>query len=420
MKVAILTAFMEFNPAYSLSGIVLDQCIMLTRFGNEVDLFVNEQYHGMEDFPEGVTLRKEIPFAHLKDYRSRKDLIPEHVPVVEKFAELMQGEAGKYDVIFTHDLIFTGWNVPYALGIMKAGRLVPESRWLHWVHSIPSALRDWWSINEYGPRHRIVFPNKPDVRRVAEQFRGMDHQVEVIPHIKDMRTWFEFGEEACDFINDYPEVMQADVVQILPASSDRLDAKRVKEVIQMFARFKKRGLSVCLVVANQWATTLKHTEETLRFLKIAKRHDLEPMEEVIFTSEWKSPKYQAGLPRRVLRELFQLSNLFIFPTKEESFGLVVPEASLSGGVLLVLNKSLNSQIEMSGYTTLYLDFGSWHNNFTPASGWGPYLDDLVSVIMYRLQLNESLLSKTHFRQSLNMDTLYHKKYNPIMVGSKTW
>jgi len=420
MKVAILTTFQEFNPGYSLSGIVLDQCKMLTKYGNEVHLFVNEQYYGTDDFPEGVTLRKEIPFAHLKDYRSRKDLVPEHVEIVDRMAALMLEVAPEFDVIFTHDLVFTGWNMIYALGILKAATGFLETRWMHWVHSIPSGLKDWWNIQEYGPKHKLVFPNKPDVRRVAEQFRGLEQHVEVIPHIKDMRTWFEFCEETCDFIEEYPAVMQADIVQIFPASTDRLSAKRVKEVIMMFGLFKKRGLSICLVIANQWATGTQPKENVEQYIKIARRCGLKVGEEFVFTSEWRSPTYATGIPRRMLRELLQLSNLFIFPTQEESFGLVVPEAALSGGCLMVLNKSLHSQLEMSGWTTLYLDFGSYHNNFTPGSGWGPYLDDLVTVIVYRLQHNEAVLCKTFFRQALNMDSLYVHSYEPILKGSIMW
>jgi glycosyltransferase involved in cell wall biosynthesis len=421
MKVAILTTFMEFNPGYSLTGIVQDQITMLTRYGHQVDLYVNEQYHG-ESFADNpnLTLKKLIPFAHLQDYRSRLEIIPDHVDTVDRMSNMLIEQMEQYDVVFTHDLVFTGWNMPYALGIMRASLSLPKVKWMHWIHSIPSLGRDWWKIQEYGPGHRLVYPNKSDQTRVAEQFVGWPHHVLVIPHIKDLRTWFDFSPETCEFITEYPLVMQAQIVQIFPASVDRMSAKRVKETILLFSKLKQRGMSVCLVIANQWATTRQQKEDVGHLLKVARRNGLKMGEEVIFTSEFQSPKYDTGIPKRMLRELFQLSNLFVFPTREESFGLVVPEASLAGGVLMVLNKSLQQQIEISGYTTMYVDFGSFHNSFEPGNGWDNYLYDIASLIIHRMQQNESLLCKTFMRMTYNMDVLFLRYYEPIISGSKLW
>jgi hypothetical protein len=172
------------------------------------------------------------------------------------------------------------------------------------------------------------------------------------------------------------------------------------------------------VVANQWATGRAQKQDVEIYKKLARRRGL-ATGEFIFTSEFKKPKYETGIPRRMLRELFQCSNLFLFPTREESFGLVVPEASLSGGVLLVLNKSLQQQIEISGFTTLYMNFGSFHNNFEPPD-WEKYLDDAASIICHRLQHNESILSKTYMRKTYNMDHLYNRYYEPLMKGSMLW
>jgi glycosyltransferase involved in cell wall biosynthesis len=425
MKIAILTTFTEFSPGYSLTGIVKDQVAMLLKHGNQVDLYVNEQYGGegeAEIHPTGhpdFKLCKKIPFAHLVDYRSSKAISADHLTTIQQMKELLLQVAPKYDIIFTHDLVFTGWNLPYAIGILQASVDLPQIRFLHWVHSIPSQLFDWWNIQAYGPKHRIVYPNKSDRIRVAEQFRGLPHQVEVIPHIKDLRTWFDFSAETCEFIDEFPAVMQADIVQILPASVDRLKAKRVDVVIDILAALKRRGFSVCLVVANQWATQTQQKQDVDHYLKVGKRKGMDMMGDLIFTSKWREPKYETGIPKHMLRELFQCSNLFVFPTREESFGLVVPEASLAGGVLMVLNKSLDQQVEISGLTTLYFDFGAYNRNVNipnPAQ----YVEDIASIILSRMQHNESVLTKTFMRQSYNMDSLYTSYYDPIMKGSCTW
>jgi len=420
-KVAILTAFAEFPPGYSLTGIVKDQVRMLTEHGHEVSLFVAEHFKKEDEAAFGPEVRivKRIPFTHQKDYKTKKDLTPEHREIAERTAAVLVEELQDTPIVFTHDFVFTGWFYPFGLGCQIASPQLPNTRWLHWIHSVPSVRSDWWEIKDYGSHHKLVYPNRIDAIKVAEQYRGFPDDVRVIPHIKDMRSWFDYDDETCKFIREFPAVMQAHVVQIYPSSVDRLKAKRLKEVIKIFAHLKRRGLSVCLVVANQWATGKQQKEDILKYKKIAAEEDLIVGQEVIFSSDWQNGKYDVGLPKRIVRELFQLSNLFIFPTREETFGLVLPEASLAGGVLCVLNKSLKMMLEVSGFTSIYFDFGSFDQEHH-IENEDAYFKDIAWLIAARLKHNESILTKTHMRRTFNYDALYNKVYGPIMAESQIW
>jgi hypothetical protein len=427
-KVAILTNFMDFNAGYSLTGIVKDQVYMLLRQGHKVRLFVNDQYNhssgdpiDKEDVvklggnPDDYELVPLIPFQRLTDYKSISNLSEDDKKIIEKTQHVLEEQLQDTDFAFTHDFAFTGWFLIYGQACKLATPKLPKVRWLHWVHSVPSAMSDWWFIKQYGPYHKIVFPNFTDRIRVAEQYRGTIDDVRVIPHIKDPRTWFDFHPDTCRFIDKYPGVMTADIVQLLPASVDRLESKRVREVCKMFVGLKKQGRTVCLVIANQWATGKQQKQDVDVFRAEAIRNGLIDQKELIFTSDFEPPKFDVGIPQRMIRELFQLSNLFIFPTREESFGLVVPEAALSG-VFLVLNKSLQMQIEVSGNTALYFDFGSFHQTHEIQSE--KYWDDIGFVVAGRMKENEALMSKTFMRQTYNMDNLYHKHYFPTMAEIK--
>jgi len=87
---------MEFQPGYSLTGIVKDQAIMLSRFGHDVHLFVNSGYNG-EEFDESVTLHKSIPFAHLIDYKSINDITDEHKGIIEQCRKNLVEELADFD-----------------------------------------------------------------------------------------------------------------------------------------------------------------------------------------------------------------------------------------------------------------------------------------------------------------------------------
>lgn len=420
MKVAILTNFRELNLGYSLTGIVLDQIRMLTQFGNEVHLFVSESFH---DISIGriadAVLHKSIPDSTLIDYTTKEDITPEHQQLAHDTDLVLRTDLQGFDVVFTHDWIFTGWNMPYAAALMNSGRSeeLKGVKWMHWIHSVPAASRDWWNIRKYGPGHKIIYPNQSTRLQVAEQFQGDLDSVLVIPHIVDLRS-IQFRDETNRFVNDHPMVLQADIVQIYPASTDRLKAKRVREVILTFAELKKKGFTVCLVIANQWARKKESKsveevhEDIIHYNKIARRNGLTPEYDFIFTSEW-DRKYILGLPRWMVFDLMMLANLMIYPTREESFGLAPIEAGLAGGVLPVLNKSLTMMMEVHGFNGVYVDFGSHEMQFEPHDE-AAYYHDLANLIIQRIRANEGIAARTFYRQKYNWDRLYLKRYEPIM------
>lgn len=417
-RVAILTTFQDFNPSYSLTGITTDQYRMLIEHGHQVDFFTCSRFNE-KSIPEGMTIKKKIPFAHLKDYRSIKELTEDHQKTIDETCEMLCQELKDTQIVLTHDFLFTGWNMPYGLGIIKASHFLKSTRWLHWIHSVPTAHKDWWNVEQWQPYHKMVFPNNTDRILVAEQYQGSLDHVRCVHHIKDLRTWFDFCDDTCRFIKEYPAVMNADVVKIYPASVDRLQAKRVREVILIFSEIKKRGKSVCLVIAAQWATGRPQKENIDNYKRLAINAGLEPGKEVIFTPDFEAPKFDVGLHKRFLRELMLCANVFIFPTREESFGLVFPEAVLSSAVIPMANKSLRMLSEVGGNHGLYFDFGSYHHEVHHQNA-SKYYADLATIILGRMIQNESVTTRTFMRQTYNYDNLYFNEYEPLFAEAKTW
>lgn len=437
MKIGIITTFQSFMPQYSLTGIVKDRAEMLTKYGHEVHLFVSERYHG-EDFPSDIIMEKKIPFTHLADYKSMSqftgddkqytpkpgwDSPAEHQRIKNNMAVMLRQELPDYDMVITEDIVFQGWHLPFAVAIMEASKDLPNVRWLHAIHSVPSVMSDFWNIRLYGKRHKLIYPNRVDALRVAEQYRGVMDDVRVIPHIKDIRTLFDYSEDTRQFIDWCPGVMQAELVQIYPASVDRLEAKRLAEVIGIFSNFKKLGASVCLVVATQWATGKEQIEIINNYKKLAVDSGLDVGTEIVFTPDFKPAgkerKFGVGIPKYMIRELFLLSNIFIFPTREETFGLVLPEAALCGSPIVGLNGSLDMMHEISGYNALYWEFGSYHCNVNHTNLDG-LLRDIALVLLGRVLANESVRLKTFVRRHYNYDYLYKRYYAPILAESKQW
>lgn len=437
MKIGIITTFQSFMPQYSLTGIVKDRAEMLTKYGHEVHLFVSERYHG-EEFPAKVVLEKRIPFTHLADYHSMAQFTgedttykpaagcstpAEHQRIKNLTAAMFREQLADYDVVITEDIVFQGWHLPFAVAIMEASKDLPNVRWLHAIHSVPSVQSDFWNMSLYGKRHKLIYPNRVDALRVAEQYRGVIDDVRVIPHIKDIRTLFDYSQDTIDFIEWCPGVLQAEIVQIYPASVDRLEAKRLTEVIGVFKHIKRMGRTVCLVVATQWATGQKQLDIINHYKRLATESGLDVGTDIVFTPDFKplgkEKKFGVGIPKHMIRELFQLSNVFMFPTREETFGLVLPEAALCGSPIVVLNGSLDMMHEISGYNALYFTFGSYHNNVTH-NNLDALLKDIALIVLGRILANESVRLKTFMRRHYNYDYLYKRYYAPILAESRTW
>lgn len=435
MRIAILTDFSWLKMYHSLCSCVVDQALVLTKYGHEVDLFVAKDFLEMDsDCPPEIFkyLKKVIPKKKLIDYGvdgkypTSEYLTKEHKTLVNQIAKVLLEYLSQYDIVFTHDWIFTGWMLPYSLALKKVADDTKQQKFFHHIHSMPINRKDWWSLELYGRNHRLVYPNKMDAEFVANQFLTDPEHIIHIPHIKDLRTFHEFDEKTCKIIDKYPFLLSATFVQVYPASTDRLEAKRLREVILLFSRIKKDGHTVCLLVANQHATGLQRAEDVDHYIKVARRNGLKVGEEFIMTSEYEEgpedeevKPYKSGLPRKVLRELMMLGNVFIFPTIAESFGLVLPEASLMSGCMPVLNKSLRMMLEVAGFRGLYLNFGAWDSKVNWESE-KDYFDYAASLIIERFFADGSLQAKTWFRQRYNMDAVYHRHYKPAFAGASLW
>jgi hypothetical protein len=433
MRVSILTNFHDIRPGYSLSGIAMDQALMLNRHGHEVHFFASEDFQKENpiDLPPEITLHRTVPHAPLTDYTKSEDLTEIGKVHAKRLERYFAKQLKDFDIAFTHDWVFTGWNYPFALALQRSRDKTRHVGFMHWVHSVPCSGWDWWNLYAYGdptsdpptlPRnHFLISPSESNAQQVAEQWRCTREETRCIPHIKDPRSWFEFSDDTNAFIDAHPGVLQADIVAIYPASCDRLTAKQLHLLILLFAGFKRRCLTTCLVCANQHAARKTHKENMDQFLELAETAHLitrrnkpaaDFAEEFIFTSDLDHPKYEQGIPRRMLRELLLLSNLFVFPTREESFGLVAPEAALCGN-FMVLNRDLEVLKEIFHDQGAYFHFGSNYRGFEPGN-WEQYLDNVAAAILSRMKNNEAIMAQTYTRQLLNMDKLYFSHYEPLM------
>lgn len=393
---------------YSLTRVVLDQLRMIKRAGHAPVLIVMSDFKGR--VPEYVDVRPAIPTFTKVDYKSMMDMNEDHLALLPTIKDALRGAVNDLDAILTHDIIFTGWNLPLNLAVCGiAGEA--KTPWFHWVHSVPGGeRRDYWILPA---NSQLVYPNNTDRRRCAENFGVFESDVLVVPHVLDARN-FLLSTDSARFLANQFDLLDADFVQTMPIPTDRMESKGVSQVIPIFGKLKKMGRKVRLIVVNCWCTndTMKRKVEDARIqCRLAGLDD----EEVIFTSrEFKH--FEAGVPNDVIRDLMLISNLFICPTKSETFGFTVAEAALSGQ-LLVLNADLPAMMELAGPgNALYFHFGSYQQH-TYHPDEDQFFEDVARIVCHTHDQDLALKAQKHYMRNYRFENVWKIIESAIIARS---
>lgn len=412
MEICIIAPLKSSDPTYSVAGVIRSQVALLAAHRHKITVIVNEDFSG-PGLP-GSILQKILPSVTLTDYKSKLNLSKAHEDFANEIAVILSSRVAQYDIIITHDLIFTGWNLPYALALMAvaAENNNEDLRWFHWVHSYPFSVKDWWDMNHYTGKHTVVYPNKVALTQVAQAFNVPS--VKYVPHVVDPRIINRFIDQTKDIVDIIPALMTADIVQVYPASTDRFESKGIRELTNLFGLLKKAGHSVCLVIPNQFSGRRNNRliDPVYYYENVARRCGLEPYVDYIFTSELFGGKYKDGLPQRVLFELMTLSNLFVIPSKSESFGLGLLEAVTSGTVVCVANEHLSLPIHQ--HTTFDFKGPSDTDLFIDLNS----MSKLVDWISNEMITNMVVQIKTKVRQQFNPSAVYNNYYRKLFKSSR--
>jgi len=412
-KVGVLTTFYNIDPAYSLASIVVDQLTVLKKYGYNPVFLVHDNFNDDAKVPEGVEIRKVIPRFKLVDYSATSTLADDFESQVDAVAKALEENCQDIDVMFTHDIIFQGWFLPYNAGIRKAKL---NCKWLHWIHSAPSPrpnnLKYPFELRyTLPPNSKLIYLNHTDALRTAEMYGAWLKDVRVVHNIKDPRTFWKLHPLTSELIDQYG-LLEKDVISIYPVSTPRMvDGKQVDKVIRMMAKIKKQNRKVCLVVCNAHANADKDKKLVEDMIKLGRENGLDHTD-LVFTSFHDIPKWEHGVSNEVISDLFRISNVFIFPSKSENCSLILLEAALSKN-LLVLNEDFPPMKDFFHEQALYFRFSSLiqRTDYDNEEGW---YEDVAKIILSELKENKVINSFNRARQRFNMDFIFKEQIEPLL------
>jgi hypothetical protein len=412
LKIAVLTTFYKWSKAYSLTSVVENQLLTLVKHGYPTVLFVHDNFKSDDKVPKGVEIRKVIPRFKLVDYSNNSSLQKGFWEQSETVYKALEEHLKDIDVVLTHDWIFQGWFLPYNIGMRKAQPKL-KCRWFHWIHSAPSPRpanlkHPFDSRFTTMPNSKLIYMNYYDTLRLAEMYGGVLDDVRIVFNPLDHRSFYQLHPLTEKLIDKY-RLLDADVIDVYPLSSTRFDGKKPDKVIQILGEIKKQGKSVRFICCNAHANADREKKAIEELIHYAIERGL-TREEVIFTS-FEGEEYELGVPHRVVRELFSLANLFIFPTISENCPLILLEAAMSK-CLLVLNESFPPLRDFFGKDALYFKFGSLIENVN-YDDEELFFHDVALIIIGELNKNRPLNAFTTLKQKFNFDWVFKNQLEPL-------
>jgi glycosyltransferase involved in cell wall biosynthesis len=429
-SIAILTTFRDADPAYSLNRVVIDQIKMLTIGGYGVRVVVAEGFKPVDVYAqENVTLFT-IPDVRVSNEMNavKDDTFTEDIQkLTEAYRKALEG----VDVAITHDLVYQPAQVKHQIATRQIANESPNIKWLHWIHSATSPQTLIMERNFYQddylkflvdpyPNSYYVFFNNWSRRRVAANFGVPVDRVKTVYHPTDVMGWLNFHPISKEII-ERNDLLSADMICVYPARLD--NGKQVPVALELMIRVRAKGFDTRMVVVDFHSTSSNPSDSKYqqRQLMKAMAKEWKYEDKLIFVSEH-SPETKSSVPHQVIRDLMLISNIFVMPSRSESYSLVTQEAALTKN-LLILNEDFPPFKEIFGEDNLFIRVSSNVNKDTGLDGetntqYSPsrdqYFEEKSLEIVETFQRNHALRTNAFIRKTRNLKYVWEHQLKPLI------
>jgi glycosyltransferase involved in cell wall biosynthesis len=411
-RVAVLTDFCNFDPAYSLCRVVQAQVKMLAN-GHEPRLLVREGFQKKHeaDYPgaEFVALdpgetgqNRVVPSDRTADE-------------IDALTEQMRAALRGIGVVLTHDLIYQPNLFKHHVAARRLAGERGDLRWLHWVHSATD-MKTAQKTGRFRKETAGKFPNAKLVAMHPEEVnrKGALHgyerdEIVIIPNPIDFAA--EMHPLAREVIAR-GDLMRADIIACYPCRLDR--GKQPHVLIEVFAELAKTGRSVRVVIVDFHSTggdKADYREEMRRQAEAARVP-------LVFTSDaeggWGGAPYSYCVPHEAVMDLFEVADVLVHPSMSESDPLILPEAAWKR-CGLVLNYDLPVFRQHDGQALQY-KFSSNIDVYTGLPGEtrteyadrAAYMRHVAAGIAYWTEQNPVLALHAKMRKERSLEGVWPK------------
>ena len=262
-----------------------------------------------------------------------------------------------FDVCMIHNVMTMHFNLVLTAALANISKRSRSTRFIAWTHDLTFA------DPIYEPHQHRRYPWSLLLQPVP----GCDYCCISTQRQKEMKRFFRVPVATLPVIPDginVPELLRltpraqqifrdeglsgVDIVAMTP--SRILRRKNLGVGMEIVASLKRMKKSV------RWFITGApdpHNAESVKYYKMLQslRRQLKVTKEVVFLSE----RFGESVSREDLLAMYRLSDMLLFPSDREGFGLPVLEAGLAG--LLVVVSNIQALRELAGRHAVYIHLG---------------------------------------------------------------
>lgn len=383
-KPVLFTTFYEVDSGFSLVSVAETQLKMLLAGGYEPIVLVDERWQAPVN-----------PFwqAHNLDIRP---IVPalDSENITPRTLEMLQG-LEPVDVILTHDIILHDFYRPHYKAIKRWDW---PGLWLHWIHSRPSRKKE-------SPPGYIIYPNASEKALVCSCYSLAEQEHRVIvnraSHAIDPLALGGYSALTKDLVQA-SHFLEGDFSIIYPRGAD--PGKQTEKILYLIAGIKAAGYRAKLLIIDWQSQGDKFQAYMDKLVGLAQ--ELGIADDLSFTSRL-DDRCSQGIPRQNVIELLELSNIYIHPSKGETYGLVVHEAILKGN-LVILNYDVPPMRELFGEGGIYMDFGSATIDRTYAPDEPTFWNDEAKRLIAEYKQNRALVAKSKAIRAWNPAAMWRE------------
>lgn len=397
---------------------------MMLRAGLEPVLIACEGWETDDETYSKVKTEYMYPAAQ-HDPKAKEEKTEELVGIVyDQLNKILPKGA----VVLTHDLIFLPDYTIYNLAARRLANERSDIRWLHWVHSATNPETVSRERNMYGekyaeallspfPNSIICYPNAYDTRRVAVNFNFEEDHVIEVPHSTDPT---EGLHPLVQRFYDDKKIGDVEVLVVYPLRLDR--GKYAEADIHLVAGLRRIGVKAHALFCDFQSTGDDKVVYREDLKDLARSLDVE--DRVTFLSEF-DDMATMDVTHDIIMDFFTLSNVFMMPSKSETYSLVTQEAMLRGN-LVIMNQDFAPFRQIFGDAALYRQFDGANIAISGLNGeidtkhgnTEEYYQGLANEIMYYLEHDRVLKAKTWTRTKRNPDYIFKNYIAPLLAIGK--